>query len=153
MEVTYFHAQEFFIDRVAEVYSVKKILNSKFLVKTKMINLILLDPTIVIRTTPIAPVIWYEQNGIIFQDLKYDRFDEALQFFKENYIPFDTLCRAIDLIKHNDWVEEICETIRFLLKNDCSIIAVEKNSNKIVGVVVMTIMRHEERSWLEQNAQ
>lgn len=117
--------------------------------KVIMINLILLDPTIVIRNTPIAPVIWYESNGIIFQDLKYDRFDEAIQFLKENYIPFNTLCRAIDLISHSDWVDEICEFIRFLLKNDCSIIAVEKCSNKIVGVVVMTIMRQDDRSWLE----
>lgn len=113
-----------------------------------MINLILLDPTIVIRNTPIAPVIWYEQNGITFQDLKYDRFDEAIQFLIENYIPFDTLCRSMNLIDNGDGVEEMCEGIRFLLKNDCSIIAVEKSSNKIVGVVVMTIMRQEHRSWL-----
>ncbi len=112
-----------------------------------MINLILLDPTIVIRTTPIPPVIWYEQDGIIFQDLKYDRFDEAIEFLKENYIPFDTLCRSIDLINQPDWLEEFCEAIRYLLKNDCSIIAIEKATNKIVGIVVMTIMRQEHRSW------
>lgn len=114
-----------------------------------MINLILLDPTIVIRSTPIAPVIWYEQNGIIFQDLKYDRFDEAIQFLIENYIPFDTLCRSMNLINNGDGLEEMCTGIRFLLKNDCSVIAVEKSSNKIVGVAVMTIMRQEHRSWLE----
>lgn len=113
-----------------------------------MINLILLDPTIVIRDTPIPPVIWYENNDIIFQDLKYDRFDEAIQFMVENYIPFDTLCRSINLVKNLEWTEEICERIRFMLKDDCSIIAVEKNSNRIVGVVVMTIMRQEHRSWL-----
>lgn len=115
-----------------------------------MINLIWLDPTIVIRNTPIAPVIWYEKNGIIFQDLKYDRFDEAVQFLIENYIPFDTLCRSMDLKNNNDGIDEICEGIRYLLKNDCSIIAVEKSSNEIVGIVVMTIMRHENRSWLEK---
>lgn len=115
-----------------------------------MINLILLDPTIVIRNTPIAPVIWYEKNGIIFQDLKYDRFDEAVQFLIENYIPFDTLCRSMDLKNNSDGTDEICEGIRYLLKNDCSIIAVEKSSNKIVGIVVMTIMRHENRSWLQK---
>lgn len=115
-----------------------------------MINLILLDPTIVIRNTPIAPVIWYEQNGISFEDLKYDRFDEAIQFLKENYIPFDTLCRSINLINNTEWLDEFCEAIRFLLRNDCSIIAIEKNTNKIVGLVVMTIMRQEHRSWLER---
>lgn len=116
-----------------------------------MINLILLDPTIVIRTTPIPPVIWFEQNGIVFQDLKYDRFDEAIEFLKENYIPFDTLCRSVDMANHVDLVEEFCEAIRFLLKNDCSIIAVEKTTNKIVGIVVMTIMRQEHRSWSRPN--
>lgn len=115
-----------------------------------MINLILLDPTIVIRNTPIAPVIWYEQNGIIFQDLKYDRFDEAVQFLIENYIPYDTICRSMDLENNSDGIEEISEGIRYLLRNDCSIIAVERSSNQIVGVVVMMIMRHEHRSWLEQ---
>lgn len=114
-----------------------------------MINLILLDPTIVIRTTPIAPVIWYERNGISFQDLKYDRFDEAIEFLKQNYIPYDTLCRSVDLTNRKDWIDEICAAIRFLLKNDCSIIAVEKSTNKIVGVVVMTVMRQEHRSWLD----
>lgn len=114
-----------------------------------MINLILLDPTIVIRSTPIPPIIWYEQNGISFQDLKYDRFDEAIEFLKVNYIPYDSLCRSIDLINHKDWTEELCESIRFLLKNDCSIIAVDKATNEIVGIVVMTIMRHENRSWLD----
>lgn len=114
-----------------------------------MINLILLDPTIVIRNTPIAPVIWYEQNGIIFQDLKYDRFDEAVQFLIENYIPYDTICRSMDLENNSDGIEEISEGIRYLLRNDCSIIAVERSSNQIVGVVVMMIMRHEHRSWLE----
>lgn len=114
-----------------------------------MINLIWLDPTIVIRTTPIPPVIWFEQNGIIFQDLKYDRFDEAIEFLKENYIPYDTLCRSVDMVNHDNLIEELCERILFLLRNDCSIIAVEKATNKIVGIVVMTIMKQEHRSWLD----
>lgn len=112
-----------------------------------MNNLILLDPTIIERDTPVPPVIWNIENGIIYQDLKADLYEAAIDFLKENYFPYDTLFRAIDIVNDAEAMEAMCSIVRFLMKDECSMIAIDEATEEIVGVAIMKIMWEHDRSW------
>lgn len=115
------------------------------------VNLILLDPYIIERTEPLPPIIWNIENDITYQDLNDDWYEPVIEFLIQNYFPYETLCRSVKLSKNQQAIDEMCNKIRFLMKENCSMIAIDSsshNQNKIVGVVIMKIMREDDYSWL-----
>lgn len=110
-------------------------------------NLILLDPNIIERTEPIPPIIWNIENGIVYQDLNCNWYDMAIEFLTENYFPYETLCNAVKLSSNSVAHEEMCARIRFLMKENCSMVAIDRQTEQIVGVVILKIMRADDYSW------
>lgn len=116
------------------------------------VNLILLDPYIIERTEPLPPITWNIENDIIYQDLNENWYELVIEFLIQNYFPYETLCRSVKLSKNQQAIDEMCNKIRFLMKENCSMIAIDKNNNtKILGVVIMKIMRKDDYSWYDIN--
>lgn len=110
-------------------------------------NLILLDPNIIERTEPIPPIIWNIEDDIVYKDLNCNLYDAVIQFLIENYFPYETLCNSVKLASNTDACEEMCAKIRFLMKDNCSMVAVHRQTEQIVGVVIMKLMRADDYSW------
>lgn len=112
-----------------------------------MNNLILLDPYIIERDGPIPPVIWNIENGIRYEDIKADRYEETIDFLVRNYFPYETLSRSVGLSINEHALELMCDRYRFLLRDECSLAAIDETTNDIIGVAILKIMRADDLSW------
>lgn len=114
-----------------------------------MNNLILLDPYIIERDGPVPPVIWDvdERNGIRYEDIKADRYEETIEFLCNNFFGYETLCRSVGLLNDADALRDMCNLFRFLLREECSIAMIDLESDRIVGVAIMKIMWKSDYSW------
>lgn len=112
-----------------------------------MNNLILLDPYIIERDGPVPPVIWDVERGLSYEDIKADRYDETIEFLRQNMFNHHTLCRAVKLSRDTASAEEMCKLFRFLLAEECSIAAIDVETNNIIAVAIMKIMWKEDFSW------
>lgn len=112
-----------------------------------MNNLILLDPYIIERDGPVPPVIWDVDRGLSYEDIKADRYEETIEFMRRHYFNRQTLFRAAGLGKNKEAADEMCQLMRFLLAEECTIAAIDVATNEIVGVVIMKIMWDEDFSW------
>lgn len=115
-----------------------------------MNNLILLDPYIIERDGPVPPVIWDVDRGLSYEDIKADRYEETITFMRQHFFNFHTLCRSAGLRKDDKAADEMCQLMRFLLAEECSIAAIDVETKAIVGVVIMKIMWEEDLSWLDE---
>lgn len=112
-----------------------------------MNNLILLDPYIIERDGPVPPVVWDVDRGLSYEDIKADRYDETIEFMRRNFFHHQTLCRSVGLAKNPAAADDMCRLMRFLLAEECTIAAIDLETNAIVGVVLMKIMWDEDFSW------
>ncbi|KAK4880606.1 hypothetical protein RN001_008752 [Aquatica leii] len=130
---------------------------------------LLVEDSIAIQLRRIKlPLVWKRNaQGIRFQDLKEQYYDEVLNMLKEYYLPNDLLYKNTDFLNDEVSVECYLQRVLAQLKNCCSIIAVDENyvfeefdedgnvipiikkpfeegKIKIVGVLVMKILTKRE---------
>lgn len=55
----------------------------------------------------------------------------------------------MNLINKPDDLDEFLNKVSEIIKDKCSIIAVDEDSNKIIGVVIMKVMSDNEFSWFD----
>lgn len=55
----------------------------------------------------------------------------------------------MNLINKPDDLDEFLSKVSEIIKDKCSIIAVDEDSNKIIGVVIMKIMSDNDFSWFD----
>ncbi|KAK4873912.1 hypothetical protein RN001_013272 [Aquatica leii] len=74
------------------------------------------------------PLVWKRNaQGIRFQDLKEQYYDEVLNMIKEYYLPNDILHKNTDFLNDEESVECYLERVLCQLKDCSSIIAVDEN--------------------------
>lgn len=112
-----------------------------------MNNLMLLDPNIIERDGPVPPVIWNIQDGVRYEDIKADRYEETVEFLIANYFPYETLSRAEGISTNPAALAAMCDKVRFLLKDECSMAAIDEVTERILGVAILKIMRKDDHSW------
>lgn len=112
-----------------------------------MNNLILLDPTIIERDGPVPPIIWNIENDIRYEDIKLDRYEETIDFLCRNYFPYEVLSRSVRLSADPVALQLMCDRMRFLLRDECSMAAIDVKTDEIIGVAILKIMRADDLSW------
>lgn len=55
----------------------------------------------------------------------------------------------MNLINKPDDLDEFLNKVSEIIKDKCSIIAVDEDSNKIIGVVIMKVMSDNDFSWFD----
>lgn len=114
-----------------------------------MNSILLLDPYIIERDDPVPPVVWNVDSarGLRYEDVKADRYEEAIDFLISDYFPYETLSRCVRLSSDPDSLDEMIALMRFLLRDDCSIAAIDERTERICGLAVLKIMRRADWSW------
>lgn len=95
-----------------------------------MNNLILLDPDIIERDGPVPAVVWDidAKHHLRYEDIKADRYEEAIQFLRDNHFGGDILCRAVGLHHDEQSADEMADIMRFLLREECSIAMIDTSA-------------------------
>lgn len=68
------------------------------------------------------------------EDLTEDRFDDAFQNMKENFILDEPQFQSRNAIDEENMVEEYCEVMRAISRNRMTLVCVKEGSDEIIGV-------------------
>lgn len=114
-----------------------------------MNNILLLDPYIIEREGPVPPVVWNIDiaRRLRYEDIKEDRYEEAIDFLISDHFPYETLSRCVRLPSDADSLGEMVALMRFLLRDECSMAAIDERTDRICGVAIMKIMQRADWSW------
>lgn len=77
----------------------------------------------------------------IVQDLPEDRFDDAVQFMVEHFIPDEANCEYLGLAKNPASVKNASDSWRKMLDEKLSLVCFKENSTEIVGLNIMVMYK------------
>ncbi|CAH2058104.1 unnamed protein product, partial [Iphiclides podalirius] len=87
-----------------------------------------------------APSIWCRlPNGIRFEDLQDNRYDEATQLLEEHYVMEEVTYRSLNIIQDKEGTEEFLNNARIWMKDKMSIAAVNEETEELAGILIMRI--------------
>lgn len=73
---------------------------------------------------------------------------ETLQTLKESFFKFENVCKAVGLSKNDEAVDELDDFVIDIAKHGVSVIAIDKETNKVIGVSLNKI-QHKDTSCTE----
>lgn len=95
------------------------------------------------RTSP-----WDSLNNgaIVFESLTDDTFEGALNVIRKSFFIYENVCKAVDLLSEPSASKELEELCLDAAKDGVSVVAVDTNSRKVVGVAFNKIQVKEKHS-------
>ncbi|XP_050526738.1 uncharacterized protein LOC126897280 [Daktulosphaira vitifoliae] len=93
------------------------------------------------------PRIWSTLNTSYFiQSMPEERLEEVLDLFKSYYVYEEALCANSGLVNDKESFDQFLELIKTWILDTLTTVAIEKNSGKIVGVLVCRVCSEEDHS-------
>lgn len=77
----------------------------------------------------------------VIQDIPESRFQDAIQFMVRQVLPDEPICEFAKIIEDPKAVENCCKEWMKMLAQNVSLVCFKENSDEIVGVNIMKVVR------------
>lgn len=96
------------------------------------------------------PVVWSVQDGILVRDLKKSDCKAALDFLKKWHLTSSVLLHTFNVKHCCSSLMSFFQIVYYIMKDETSLLAIDDDTQEIVGVLVGKPMIRENWSWWVQ---